>query len=119
MYRSKYKNTKLTTEDGVFDSKKEYNRWIALRDMERIGLISSLERQKKFELIPKQILEEPRTRKGGTMQHTELPVTYSADFVYIENGKMIVEDTKGMKTDKYIIKRKLMKYIHGIEIKEV
>ena len=42
-----------------------------------------------------------------------------ADFVYYQDGKMVVEDTKGFKTDAYIIKRKLMRYVHGIAIKEI
>lgn len=116
---NKYRNQKVKTEEGVFDSKKEYARWLVLKDMESIGLIKGLKRQCKFELIPKQVLEVPRMKKGGKMQRSELPVTYTADFVYVENGKVIVEDTKGMKTEKYIIKRKLMMYLKGIEIREV
>ena len=49
----------------------------------------------------------------------EREVSYVADFVYTENGKRIVEDTKGFKTKDYIIKRKLMLHVHGIRIKEV
>jgi hypothetical protein len=44
---------------------------------------------------------------------------YVADFVYTEDGKKVVEDTKGMRTKEYVIKRKLMLYIHHIKIKEV
>ena len=55
-------------------------------------------------------------KKGKTL---ELAVKYVADFVYKENGKTIVEDTKGFKTKDYIIKRKLMLWVHGIKIKEV
>jgi hypothetical protein len=49
----------------------------------------------------------------------ERECSYVADFVFQENGKMVVEDTKGVKTKDYIIKRKLMLYVHGIRIKEV
>ena len=42
-----------------------------------------------------------------------------ADFVYVENGEKVVEDTKGMKTRDYIIKRKLMLYVHKVRIREV
>nr|DAL18325.1 MAG TPA_asm: Endonuclease [Caudoviricetes sp.] len=45
--------------------------------------------------------------------------TYLADFVYEKGSQTIVEDVKGMKTDVYKIKRKLMLYFHGIKIKEV
>lgn len=47
-------------------------------------------------------------------------MTYIADFVYTDaaTGKLVVEDAKGMRTRDYIIKRKLMLYIHGIKIRE-
>jgi hypothetical protein len=48
----------------------------------------------------------------------EREVAYIADFVYTEDGKRIVEDSKGFKTKDFIIKRKLMLYMHGIRIKE-
>jgi hypothetical protein len=43
---------------------------------------------------------------------------YRADFVYVESGKRIVEDTKGMRTDVYKLKKKMMLAILGIDIKE-
>ena len=46
-------------------------------------------------------------------------MTYAADFVYTEDGQTVVEDAKGVRTKEYIIKRKLMLYIHGIQVKEV
>jgi hypothetical protein len=89
----------------VFDSKKEFTRWCELRILERAGKISCLQRQVKYELIPKQ--------KG------ERACTYVADFVYIDSdGNKVVEDTKGVRTDAYRIKRKLMLWIHCIRIKE-
>ena len=67
--------------------------------------------QKKYTLIPSQ-----KKPSGGT----ERAVTYTADFVYKDKtGREIVEDSKGMKTQQYIIRRKLMLYVHGIEVKEV
>ena len=57
-YRSKYHNTKVTTADGTFDSMKELHRWSELKLMERAGLISGLARQQRFELIPKQRLND-------------------------------------------------------------
>ena len=45
---------------------------------------------------------------------------YVADFVYTDkNGNVVVEDVKGIKTEVYKIKRKLMLYIHNIKIKKV
>ena len=81
-----------------------------MRLLERAGEIQDLCAQVKFTLIPTQ-------KQGGKV--VERPVTYIADFVYTENGEQVVEDVKGMRTKEYIIKRKLMLYIHGIRIKEV
>lgn len=103
---NKYHNRKVITSDGIeHDSQREANRWCELKLLERAGQIQDLQRQVKFELIPK--------------QQGERAVNYIADFTYTENGKKVVEDTKGMKTKDYIIKRKLMLYIHHIRIKEV
>ena len=102
---SKYGNIKTTTSDGIrHDSIKEANRWCELNLLQRAGVISNLQRQVKFELIPK--------------QDGERAVHYVADFVYIENGKQVVEDVKGMRTDVYKIKRRLMLWRYGIRIKE-
>lgn len=118
MRHSKYHSHKVTTEEGTFDSKKEYQRWLELKDMEQKGLISNLQRQVTYNLLPKQILLTPRIKRGRK-QKIELPVTYTADFVYTQAGEEIVEDTKGMYTDAYILKRKMMKFLLDIEIKEV
>ena len=49
----------------------------------------------------------------------EKECSYIADFVYIQNGNLVVEDTKGFRTEAYKIKRKLMLHVHGIRIKEI
>ena len=102
---SKYGNIKTITSDGIkHDSIKEANRWCELKLLERAGKIRHLQRQVKYHLIPK--------------QEGEREVYYIADFVYQEDGKLVVEDVKGKRTKEYIIKRKLMLWIHGIKIKE-
>ena len=106
---NKYKNHRVETYEGTFDSKKEFLRWKQLRMMQAAGKIQNLQRQVAYTLVPAQ-----QTSSG-----TERSVKYIADFVYEMDGKTIVEDTKGFKTPDYIIKRKLMLYIHGIEIQEV
>jgi hypothetical protein len=107
---SKYKSKKTVVNGIVFDSRREAKRYSELLMLERAGVIKNLELQKSFELIPSQEI-------NGKV--VERPCKYIADFVYEENGKTVVEDTKGMRTDKYIIKRKLMLYKYGIQIKEV
>lgn len=85
---NKYHARKIKAPDGqVFDSVKEYHRWGCLRLLERAGAIQDLKRQVKFELIP---------RVGE-----ERPCNYIADFTYMENGNLVVEDVKGVRTDAY------------------
>lgn len=125
-YRNKYGNKKIITPDGTFDSRKEYFRFKELSLLEKAGAIQNLKRQVKYILIPAQ-REAPteyyqRGIKSGQPKPGKLlenECSYIADFVYKENGETIVEDTKGFKTKDYIIKRKLMLWIHGIRIKEV
>lgn len=120
---SKYHSKKITIDGNTFDSRKEAKRWQELSLLQRAGAITDLQRQVEFELIPAQ--REPDTigvrggvRKGKTI---EFAVKYVADFVYRENGKTVVEDVKSpaTKTKDYIIKRKLMLWVHGIKINEI
>ena len=111
---NKYHNRALSTPDGKFDSVKEYRRWQELKLLQRAGEIYELQRQVPFVLIPTQ-------RDEITGKVIEKECKYIADFTYrsCKNGRLTVEDTKGCKTEKYIIKRKLMLYRHGLRIKEV
>lgn len=109
--RSKYGNKKTVLGNVVYDSQKEANRAFELGLLLKAGVIKNLERQKRFELIPK--------------TETERAVFYYADFVYLEvrTKKMVVEDVKSPATKKnkeYIIKRKLFKYLYkNYEFREV
>lgn len=125
---NKYGNKKITYCGEVFDSKREYYRYMDLKLLETCGAISNLQRQVVYELIPVQREKSTRVYKKGRKKGQpiegkiiEKAVTYIADFVYMDNatGKEVVEDAKGMRTRDYIIKRKLMLYIHGIKIREV
>ena len=105
--------------DGVtFDSQKEARRFQELRLLEKAGEIQNLQTQVRFVLLPAQYSKTEFT-KSGKPKCIEREVSYIADFVYKENRRTIVEDTKGMRTKDYILKRKLMLYIHGIKIKEI
>ena len=118
---SKY-HSKKTTRGGVtFDSMREARRYDELLLLQQAGKIKNLRRQVKFLLIPTQ--REPKIigPRGGVKNGKllERECSYIADFVYGENGKMVVEDAKGVKTKDYIIKRKLMLQVYGIRIREV
>lgn len=108
----KYHNRKVVRDGETFDSVKEYHHWIELCLMEKAGLISDLQRQVKYVLIPSQ--------KEGK-KTIERECSYRADFVYKDNetGETVVEDVKGMRTEVYKIKRKLMLWVHHIKIVEV
>lgn len=107
---SKY-NSRKTVVDGItFDSAKEAQRYRELTLLEKAGVISGLTRQQAFTLLPNQKID------GKVVERA---VKYVADFCYYRDGEYIVEDTKGFRTADYIIKRKLMLYTQGIQIKEV
>lgn len=99
-----------------YASHKEKHRADMLRLMQASGVIADLRRQVRFTLIPSQYA----TSTDGRRVCVEHPVTYVADFVYTDltTGQTIVEDVKGLRTDVYVIKRKLMLHVHGIRIKE-
>lgn len=107
--QSKYRNKKVIIDGIEFPSKKEGNRYQELKLMQRAGIITDLRMQVPYILVPAFNLGKKRYRN----------MSYVADFVYKENGKEVVEDTKGFRTDVYKIKKKLMAYIYQIEIKEV
>ena len=126
-YKSKYYNIKTRALDGsVFDSNKEARRWDELILLQRAGQITDLRRQVAYELIPAQYETYERYGKDGKrlkdgVRLLERKVEYVADFVYTitDTGQNIVEDTKGVRTKDYILKRKLMLAVHGIRIREV
>lgn len=95
--------------DGItFDSRKEADRYLVLKGMEEDGAIEDLRRQVRYELVPAFDVDGRHYR----------PVYYVADFVYVEDGKEVVEDVKGMITDVYKLKSKLFARRYGKAIKE-
>lgn len=109
MRKNKYNN------NGKGSSIKERKRGAELELMQRAGIISDLQTQVPYELIPAHY-----EVVNGKRKCIERACTYKADFVYydVENKQLIVEDSKGFRTKDYIIKRKLMLHVHGIKIKE-
>lgn len=125
---NKYGNKKVIIDGEVFDSKREAMRYRELQLLEKSGAIIGLRRQETYYLIPTQREASTRVytkgrKKGQPIEGKviEKPVTYIADFAYLDaaTGNVVVEDVKGVRTKDYIIKRKLMLYIHGIKIQEV
>jgi hypothetical protein len=102
---NKYRNVK----SGGYHSKKESNRSAELKFLQSIGEIRNLQEQVRYEIIP--------------ANEDERAAHYVADFEYttLPEEELVVEDVKSSFTRKnpvYILKRKLMRHIYGIKIKE-
>lgn len=103
---NKYNATKTIIDGIKFDSKKEASRYSSLKLLERAGAISDLELQPKF------TLQDSFIYRG----HKIRAITYKADFRYILNGRTIVEDVKGDKTDVYKLKKKIFLRLYGDQV---
>lgn len=105
MKKSKYGNKKTMVGDIQFDSNKEANHYRYLLIQQKIGKIGFLQRQVEYEL-----------NEGGAFSFK-----YISDFEYLDmvTGKKVVVDVKGFRTREYLKKRRLMKKVHGITIKEI
>ena len=108
--KKKYGNRKTVVDGIEFDSKAEAKRYMELITLQNLGMISDLRRQHPYILV-----------KGGRWKNGKAypAVKYIADFVYEQDGEIVVEDVKGFKTHEYMIKKKLMKSVYNIEIQEV
>ena len=127
MSYNKYNNGKARCNQGhIHDSRKEARRCNELTILEKAGEISKVRQQVKYVLIPTQRERSSEVYKRGPRKGEpkegkllEKECCYYADFVYTKNGREVVEDTKGMRTEVYKIKKKLMLQVYGIRIKEV
>ena len=125
--RSKYKNTKVEYQGINFDSKREMQRYIVLKDAESKGIIQYLQMQVKYELIPavkETYVKHLKTKDKECERTLQLPITYTCDFAYTKDGVLVVEDVKASpKTaalDKvFLIKEKLFRWKFGFSIKRV
>lgn len=107
---NKYRNKKIVIDNIKFDSKLEANRYAELKLLQRAKVISNLRLQVPF------VLQEGFKKNGKSYQ----AIKYIADFVYEENGRTVVEDTKGIETDVFKIKHKLFeKKYSELELKIV
>lgn len=130
--QAKYRNVKTYVDGIKFDSKAEARRYSELKLLVRTGVISSLVLQPSFEVLPK--VKEPKETflkreaklklLGKKTSRRWLPARrYTADFQYIENGNLIVEEVKGEITAKetaYRLRRHAFLVRHGevIDLRE-
>ncbi len=97
---SKYGNKKTVIDGIKFDSKAEARRYTELKVLERVGEITDLRLQPKYEL-------QPKFKRG---KKSIQAITYIADFEYREDGKLIAEDTKGVRTQVFTLKAKMFQF---------
>lgn len=120
---NKYNNKKVEFDGITFDSTKEGKRYLFLKDAQEKGLISNLELQPKFELIPsikENYVKHLKTKDKICERTVQLAITYTADFSYIKDGVRIVEDVKAspkMLPKEFSLKVKMMRYFHSIDVK--
>jgi hypothetical protein len=86
----------------VADSQREYRRLVELQSLERAGVIRQLRTQRPIRLVVNGV-------KIGV---------YRCDFSYLRNGRLVIEDVKGVRTAVYKLKKLLVKALHGIDILE-
>lgn len=99
---SKYGAIRTEIDGITFASKREAARYQELKLMECAKAIKGLELQPTYKLIV----------------NDRLICKYIGDFRYIENGQLVVEDSKGFKTRDYRIKKKLLHALYGLEVRE-
>lgn len=121
----KYNNTKVEYNGIKFDSKKEMQRYLVLKDAEDNGIISDLRLQVKYELIPsikEEYIEHLKTKDKVKTRTLQLPITYTCDFQYIKNGELVIEDVKAspkMLPKEFTLKEKLLFWRYGIKIRKI
>lgn len=123
--RPKYGNRKVSLGNLTFDSKREMQRYLVLKEAEDKGIISGLELQPVFELIPKiteQVTVHLKTKDKVVEKFVQHPITYTADFAYFKDGVKVVEDVKidpKILPQEFVLKVKMMRYFHKIAVRLV
>ena len=121
----KYNNKKVEYNGILFDSKKEKDRFVFLKEAEEQGLISNLQRQVKFELLPaikEKYIKHLKTKEKECERTVQLAISYTCDFQYEKDGVMVVEDIKpspALIPKEFVLKEKLFRYKYGFSIKRV
>lgn len=109
--RNKYRAVRTIVDGVAFHSKRESEAWQYLKIRERAGEIKDLKRQVPFELYG--------STKDGSI--TQLICRYVADFQYfdVKKNQTVIADSKGVKTALFILRSKMMKASHGIDVEIV
>lgn len=124
---NKYRNKKTEYQSILFDSIKERNRYVCLKEAQDKGIISNLELQPTFELIPKiteQIVKHLKTKDKIEEKFIQHPITYTADFAYVKDGVKVVEDVKASPKpyaidEVFKLKEKLFRWKFGFSLRRI
>ena len=125
MARMKYLARKIKNEHGTFDSKQEYETFLYLKHQEDVGIITMLERQKSFVIIPKLtkiVSKQLKTEIKYVERVDEREAVYTPDFCYWKDGKYVIHEVKSKGTllaRDYPLRRKLIKQVIARHNKEV
>jgi hypothetical protein len=122
---NKYNASKASADGMEFDSTKERDRYLFLKQAEKNGIISNLELQPKYIILP--AITDERVKRLKTKDKVESytvqqPVRYTGDFRYVKDGLIVVEDVKGSKftmSRDLPLRVKMLRYFHGIQVKLV
>lgn len=123
--RPKYGNKKVEYNGIVFDSTKEMKRYLVLREAQEKGVITELTLQPRWELLPakkEKYVKHLKTKDKICERTITLPIHYTADFSYIKEGMLIVEDVKSspkLLSKDVPLRLKMMKYFHDIDVRLV
>lgn len=123
--KPKYGNKKIVIDGITFDSTKEGKRYLVLKQAERDGLISELTLQPRWELLPakkERYVKHLKTKDKICERTVMLPIHYTADFSYVKDGLLVVEDVKSspkLLSRDVPLRLKMMKYFHDIDVRLV
>lgn len=122
---NKYNAKKVEYNGILFDSVKEKDRYLVLKQAQDSGLISGLQRQVAFELIPKvteNVIKHLKTKDKVVERFVQSAIVYVCDFQYIKDEQVVVEDIKispkCIPVD-YRLKEKMFRAKFGFSIKRV
>jgi len=120
---SKYKSKKVEIDGIIFASKKEAKYYEIFKAKKMADEIKDFFMQVPFILVPVQKEQVTVFKNGKPITKekvVEHAVTYVADFVVINHDESRdVYDVKGFPDQKWVIKRKLMRHVHGIVLQEL
>lgn len=125
MAKAKYRNKKVEIDGILFDSTKEGKRYLVLKEAERAGVIRELKLQPRWEILPakkERYVKHLKTKDKICERTVALPAHYTADFSYVKDGMLVVEDVKS--SPKLLprdvpLRLKMMRYFHDIDVRLV